>query len=72
MYSVHDDGGFLNLILIIKFQISALDTNAPIQDRLCQAFNLSLLATCKAMQNQYDESEDDNLVHLFTLLSRAG
>lgn len=50
------------------FQISALDTSTPICDRLSQVFNLSLLATCKALQSQYDENEDENLVSLIKVV----
>ncbi len=51
----------------MSIQISALDTSAPVPDRLAQVFNLALLATCRAMQNQYDECEDENLVNQIRL-----
>lgn len=59
------------LIRQFLFQISALDTSAPFQDRLSQVFNLSLLATCKALQNQYDDNKDENLVFLTLIWSSA-
>ena len=52
--------------MFFGLQISALDASAPVPDRLAQVFNLALSATCRAMQKQTEDGDDEYLVRFFT------